>query len=69
MAWPIALGLRIASFSLGPFIRGGVHGARGEIAVRNSPQFNAILPQLFNDASIQKFHFPLRKNFPYLRCY
>ena len=29
----------------------------GKIAVRNLPQFTAILPQFFSDAPIQNFHF------------
>ena len=37
----------------------------GGIAVRDLPQFTAILPQFFSDASIQKFHFsPEENSFP-----
>ena len=36
-------------------------GGWGAIAVRNLPQFTAILPQFFSDASIQKFHCSQRK--------
>ena len=37
----------------------------GVFAVRNLPQFTAILPQFFSDASIQKFYFsPQENSFP-----
>ena len=50
-----------------PIGRGG-----GGFAVRNFPQFTAILPQFYRNFSVmplfKNFIFPLRKILSYLRC-
>ena len=50
-SWVVMMG-----FSKRPLAGGG------GFAVRNFPQFTAILPQFFSDASIQKFHFSPEEN-------